>query len=174
MISGRYYGGESILPQGSFSSSALTVTAGRLYGTPFYVPRTQAFDRIGIYVNTTAAGKAGRCLVYAIGSDGLPGSLVFDPGANLNAGVFGANEHTIALTLPGDTWYLTAFWSDGAPVVGGFSPGPAFFGLGTLNESGRAASVYVDVAGGFGSAPATFGAPTYNTGAQPRIVLRAA
>lgn len=157
----------------NYAATNLTMTVNRLYGCPTVLP-AGTYDRVGIVVGAAAAaGKLLRVLVYAMGSNGLPGALLLDPGANLAADAIATVEHTISFTLAQTTLIVPSVWSDGAPQIGAWTTmGRAWFG----KASGSAAKqgvAYKD--GTFGSPPSPFGTPTgYISATMPRIRWRAA
>lgn len=109
MVPDRYYG----LGQGTNTAS---LTADRLYGQYFPLPRGATFDRIGIDVHTGAADKHVRLGIYKDDDlDGYPESLVLDAGV---VDVATSGEKTVIINQHLEAGlYFLAFISDGAPTL---------------------------------------------------------
>jgi len=109
MVPGSFYG----LCQGT---NTAVLTADQLYGQYFPLPRGATFDRIGIDVQTGAAGKHIRLGIYKDDDlDGYPKSLVLDAGV-VNVDTSGEKHITINQHLEAGLYFL-AFISDGAPTL---------------------------------------------------------
>ena len=148
MVTGSYYG----LCQGTNTSA---LTADKLYGQYFPLPRGATFDRIGIDVHTGAAGKSVRLGIYKDDDlDGYPEGLVLDAGvvdvATSGEKVININQHL----EPG--LYFLAFISDGAPTLW-LTQTPAYPSpLGLGGTIAYPVLVYEKAAAGYGSLPDTF------------------
>lgn len=161
--------GYSYGPQtGTPSSSA--ATAGQLHAYPLIINRaSQAFDRIGINVNTGATGSTVRLGIYA-DSGGLPGALLVDAGT-VDTATAGDKVLTIAQTLSRGRYWVAAVAQGGAPTLGTVTGVSPYVGKPTVSGSGHTAAYHVT--GVTGALPGSFGAPA-DTNFALRAILRAA
>lgn len=106
---GRYFG--PFITGGTVTTQS-AASANSLRAFPFFVPKTQKFDRIAIRVTTLASGTTpkARLGVYEDKGDGsvYPGKLVLDAG-EVDVNTTGLKELTINLTLKGGKLYWLAF-----------------------------------------------------------------
>lgn len=149
--------------------AGLATSANNQDMMPFYVPVTQAFDRIAINVTSLAAGNA-RLGIYADSGAVYPGELVLDAGV-VTTGTIGIRALTINLMLAPGLYWLARL-QDAAPSLQGLTPaGMLALGSEDLGISActgyRLSRPYAD---GF---PSSFpsGAP-YLTGSRPAVFLR--
>lgn len=120
----------------------LTVTAERLYASPFYTCNDIIIDQIGFRVRTTAAGKFGRVGVYANAlGRALPSKLILDGGTK-SVGTTGFKSTDTWLYLKGGRLYWFAFLSDGTPVIAAGESLPVL-GFHGLNDAGAVSIFYV-------------------------------
>lgn len=106
-VSGDYY---SMLGA-SGTATNFAINANRMYLVPFYVPETATFDRIGIYVSSTAAASV-RLGIYE-NSSGVAGDLVVDAGT-VSTASSGLQTATISQSLTQGVYWLAAI-SNGTP-----------------------------------------------------------
>ena len=114
-IAGRYYDGAN-----GQAISTLGAVDGRLYITPFFVPRTTTFDQIGINVTATAASSVIRLGIYNMTTGQDPTSLVLDAGTVDSATSTGIKTITISQQLTAGLYALASCAQGGAPSVGSF------------------------------------------------------
>ena len=157
----------------TFSTTALTMVANRLYATPIVLP-AGTYDRVGILVGAGGgSGKLARVLLYAP-NGALPDALILDPGSDLDANTIANPEHTINLVIGKPTLLIAAVWSDGTPQIGGWTvPGRNWWGSASAS-AGRQAMLY-HTGYTYGTTPPAFGSATaYVASMVPRIRFRAA
>jgi hypothetical protein len=146
-----------------------------MYAYPLWVPNDVTVDRIGINVTTGVGSSAARCLIYADNGAGAPGTLLFDPGADLTTTGTGVQEHTVSWALTrGLVWLAMETNSSGTfatnqtHVISLYSQ---LVGHGNLTSSGQ--GVVTTGAISFGAGPTPF--PTHAVSAVcPVIRVRAA
>ena len=109
LITGKWVG----LP--AVTSAVAAPAVNQAFLTPFWVPRSQAFDRIGLFVTTAVAASTIRLGVYA-DNNGVPGALITDYGT-VDTTTTGAKEITIALTQGPALLWLCAASQGGTPTV---------------------------------------------------------
>ncbi len=150
MVPGNYYGGS----QGTNTGA---ITADKLYGQYFPLPRGATFDRIGIDVSVEAAGKHVRLGIYRDDDlDGYPDSLVLDAGV-VDVATSGEKVISIDQHLESGLYFL-AFISDGAPtlwlIASPLWPSPLGLGAGIAYPC----FVYEKTGVGYGALPDPFAA----------------
>jgi len=164
MVLGSYYG----LCQGT---NTAVLTADKLYGQYFPLPRGATFDRIGIDVYTGVAGSHVRLGIYKDDDlDGYPESLVLDAGVVDTAT---SGEKIVAIDQhlePG--LYFIAFISDDAPAVWLTStPGyPSPLGLG--GTIGYPRFIYEKASVGYAALPDPFTAGGASVNAAWAVAMR--
>jgi hypothetical protein len=114
-ISQRWYDGTFPVGVQSTSTAAFTIQADRLYAFPFWCPRSQAWDRIGVNVFTLEAGKKAKLGIFSMGTDGYPATRLFG-GTEFDLGSTGSKEEALSLTTDAGMFYL-ALRSDTAGAV---------------------------------------------------------
>ena len=98
-----------------YTAAARALVANRLFYTPFFVPRTTTFTRIGVNVSVLAASSTIRLGIYNNGNGVPSGAPLLDAGT-VSGATTGEKEITISQTLtPG--WYWLAVVSDGVPQL---------------------------------------------------------
>jgi len=114
-ISGRYY-----FPWGMFPDTAGTrvVTSGRVYYYAFVCTKTTTWTRIGTRISSGVSGTA-RLGIYAVGSTGLPTTLLQDFGT-VSTSISGEKEITISYQMNPGTYYLALVSSAAATFTGYF------------------------------------------------------
>lgn len=180
MIAGNYYDSTQVFGGRDTGTGALVanilyavpfipVSLSRSYGTPVGI------DRLAINITTGAsAGKKLRLGVYALGSDGKPGSLIVD-GGELAADSIAGVEDTVSQSLQcGVPCYLVVV-SDGTPTVRllefvGQKTGQTVNNDNTLRFAWQVSLTYT---AGVTVLPATFGSPSVSS-AAPQIMVRVA
>lgn len=167
--SGRFYNTRSFLA-GINGTGALT--ANTIYASPLWIPPGAALDRIGI--NTTvaaAAGKVARLMLFAAGTDDLPGALLLDAGTVAADAVAGDLLLTIAYTPPPGLIYA-AVVCDGTPTLTMVQNAAAPYGFATVAAANYGGSP--SKANGGTTAPNPFGAVgAYVTGTYFLVGVRA-
>ena len=99
-----------------YAAATQTLTANRLYATPFWVARAMTVDRIAIEVATAgAAGEAARLGIYKDGTNLYPGDLVVDAGT-VAVDSTGIKTVTISEALTKGLYWV-AVVSDGTPGI---------------------------------------------------------
>jgi hypothetical protein len=165
-FSGYYYA-SSMITAGALA--ATTTSANNLDAFPIIVPVEQAFDRIGVNVVSTPAGKL-RLGIYA-DNNGKPGSRILDSG-EIDVSSTGLKTATINITLePGLYWLVKV--QDNTPGLSGLNATDMFtigldssLGIGTGWR--RASYNYAALPDPFGTSL------TFRTGGQVIIFLRKA
>jgi hypothetical protein len=114
-ISDRYY-----FPWGMFPDTAGTrvVTSGRVYYYAFVCTKTTTWTRIGTRISSGVTGTA-RLGIYAVGSTGLPTTLLQDFGT-VSTSISGEKEITISYQMNPGTYYLALVSSAAATFTGYF------------------------------------------------------
>lgn len=138
-----WYDGTPPFGIGQASGSA-TLVANRLYGIPFWTPWETTWDEIGIHVATADAGKKIKLGIYDLGTDALPGALIFG-GSELGLDSVGPISNTaIAQTLSPGLYYLAIRSnSSSAQVTRMTRSSVRFLPVSQLNDTG-AASCYTN------------------------------
>jgi hypothetical protein len=164
---GKYYG---VMGGNNVITATSAVTASRLYTIPFLVLTAETFDRIGIYVQTGAAGSARLGIYRDVGS--APGSLLLDAG-EIDATDAGAKEIVINQTLQPGLYWLAINFNSTPKVMGPTSvsnlTGMGIDSIGLINAG---SSVYYTTSA-YGALPNPHPAPTVGT-VCPGILLRRA
>lgn len=168
-VPGRFYFGPTACDSGTQSA----ITVNTLVAYPFYVPRQQTFNTIGIDCTTLASGKSIELAIYA-DADGAPAALVHDCGT-VSVNTSGFKEVTaLGLTLAAG-WYWLAVASDGTPslrrTVGSVSGSVQGWLMGNTNgDSPTATRVGVTGAWTFaaGAAPDPF--PAWTATNTPNLI----
>lgn len=113
---GRYFG--SFLTGGALTTQAVG-SVNSLRAFPFFVPKTERFDRISINVATAGTGTTPRVRLGIYADDGsvYPGALVLDAG-EIDVSTTGVKELTIDQKLIGGKLYwLVLVGQDTASLV---------------------------------------------------------
>lgn len=103
------------------SSSAVTLTADRLYFVPYLLDCQADVDSIAVRVGTGAAGSSLRLGIYDTDHNGHPGARLGETSAldcSSSSTNLSGSITPIKLT---QGWYWLAIVSNGAPVVGRYS-----------------------------------------------------
>jgi hypothetical protein len=156
-ISGRYY-----LEPG-LTTTAIALVQSRLRVSPFHIPESSTWDRIGSHCTVAAASSTLRWVVYA-DSSGYPGSLLLDTGAvGDTSTTAGFKEATISLTLPAGRYWRGAVAQGGTPTVHS-QPAQVMRGVGLsqseiVNNGGSAVGYFLDAITGAAPTPFTAAAP---------------
>lgn len=168
----RYKTGAYYFPQAGRTTNANG--ASTMTAVPFWVGKTQAFDRIGCAVTTLDAAASIRLGIYADTGEGLPGALVVDAGTVSGAAV-AAVEATISQTLAPGWYWLAAVNQGGNPTTRCISiVAPLAIGASTVAEATQSQPVTgVNMTGVTGALPGTF-TLTGRSLAPALVVLRAA
>ncbi len=98
--SGRYYNSF----QAYTTKSGITVTRNQIIAMPFFVPTSQSFDRIGVYVNSSAVNGKARVGIYS--DDGVYPSTPVLLSNELDCSSTGFKEDTISVTLNPALYWL--------------------------------------------------------------------
>lgn len=172
---GEYVLSDRFNAPGGYGATAVTLTADRLYVQPIYLNGCQ-YDRIGVNVGASAAGKSVRLSIYARNPTNTQevGQLLVDGGGALSVASTGWVEHAIVWSPPRPGWYLAVIHSDGTPSLAGWTSAntPAIWTWHLL--AGRT-SILVKDGTAFGPAPNPFpSSPTVVTNLGIRVGLRVA
>lgn len=109
--SGNYYDALVSYPAGNWGAGA--ITSLRLYACPVFVPNTVTISEFGINVTTLAASGLARIGVYAMGTDGKPGAIVWQGATTLDTSTTGEKTFTgLTQELTGGTYYWFALVFD--------------------------------------------------------------
>lgn len=92
---GLYYGTAPVT-----GNSTRALTNIRNWYVPIFIPRTKAYDRIGVEVTVAGTTAALRLGIFLDDGAGRPGARLFDAGT-VTPGAPGVSEITIAQTIPG-------------------------------------------------------------------------
>jgi hypothetical protein len=111
-IVNRYYFGWGVTPG---TAGTRVATASRVYYVLFANPTSTTWTRVGTRIATGTTGSS-RLGIYAVGSTGLPTTLLQDFGTVTNTS--GDKEITIEYTLAPGSYYL-ALVSDNTPTFAG-------------------------------------------------------
>jgi hypothetical protein len=133
---GQWYASRSTIP-GS-QSGTLALNATEWYASPLWVPEARAIDRVGVAVSTGVAASVMRLAAYGVGSNGLPGPLLFDFGT-VSTATSGEKEITVSVTLPSGIIFLAGA-SDGAISINVSAVSGGWQGFGA---SSQAADAYI-------------------------------
>lgn len=164
LVAGRWY--QSQMHGTPGGGNTVTVTAGILYATLFWVPNPITAISLNVHVTTLAAGNC-RPGIYN-DSNGAPGSLVVDGGA-LSTGTTGVKTATISTALtPGLYWLAVLF--EAAPAVRSMGGTPTIV-LGFSSNSDTTIHQGVEASQAYGALPSTFPASSLSTGDHPRVVI---
>lgn len=143
------------------------------YANKLMIPRGQVTSRV--FCETTVAAAGGKLLrvgLYTVGTDGLPGALLYDSGslaADAAAGDIGAN---VVMTIPYDEVYATVV-SDGTPTLRAYTieRAPQFMGWrGAVTAVTKETMVSNTLT--YGALPATFGAITTYSSIGYRVGIK--
>lgn len=129
-FSGRYYD-NAFHPITRVTSAQ---AAGRLELAPFFVSEDFAIDRIGVAVSTAVASSLCKILVYDSGSDGWPGSVVYQSG-DLDCSTTGAKEATVSFTFTAGVKYWIGTWANSTQTLRCIATG-ATVSLGPTSNTG--------------------------------------
>lgn len=150
-VAGRYY----TYPASGAAADFLMIE-NTLYFLPFFVPKTQAFDRLSFWISTGAGAAENevRTGIYR-NANGTPGTRLVDNGRSVVGTGTNAFEVTISQVLsPG--WYWLAIIANRAPSGSATQPtirgyantvaGPGYYLIGTPspNPSSQANPSYRD------------------------------
>jgi hypothetical protein len=94
------------------------VTSGRVYYYAFVCTKTTTWTRIGTRISSGVTGTA-RLGIYAVGSTGLPTTLLQDFGT-VSTSISGEKEITISYQMNPGTYYLALVSSAAATFTGYF------------------------------------------------------
>lgn len=147
------------------------ISANILYAIPFFVARTEKFDRIAINV-TVAAASLARLGIYADDGTIAPGRLVLDAG-EVSLTPSGVKEITISQELIGGQLYWLALVSDAGATANRSLALASLYGVILGVSSALPTAWYTAYYRSFTYAalPDPFGTPTIGTGG-PGIFLR--
>lgn len=138
---------------GQLTAASLVVSINRLYTVPFIVAQNTTFTRIGIEVQTGAAGSA-RLGIYNF-ANGIPTTLVADLGT-VTTNVSGTKEITISQNLAAGFYALAVVFS-ATPTI--------YSGDDTIYDYSLAAHIFGRSSSGAGTA--TGGYQAFTFGALP-------
>lgn len=93
---------------GATAGAAAETTSDQLYGIPFFVAKTETFDRIAINITFASAGKTSRLGIYADTGLVAPGRLILDAGT-VPHDATGVQEIVISQTLLGGQLYWLSY-----------------------------------------------------------------
>jgi len=139
-------------PIGAATTTTQALVANRFYVFPFYVPGTQSFDRIAVYVSTLSAGQI-RLGVYEDNGQVYPGTLVVDAGT-VDSGTTGTKTLTISEILT-DKLYWTCLIGNSTPTLYGVASTSAYAPLGSAAPGGTNYTGYYKDST-YGSLPSEF------------------
>lgn len=160
------------------AGAAVAPVVNQVVYTPFFVPFAISVSRLGAMLASSPTGQNLRFAIYAVGSDGLPGSLICDFGTNVTATSYSAVAGTAQALQRG--WYYFAMNANATSYSPyGFAPSnvPAAMisGLLPILFSAIGTPVVLNAASQtFGAFPGTATAPTTNFANFPVPVLLAA
>lgn len=168
--SGLWYSVQSLVP-GIGHAGTQALVANEIYGTPLWVPKSIAIDRVGIAVQT-GAGSLTRLMAHSPLADGMPGALLFDFGT-VSTATSGDKELTVSATLPAGMLWLTCI-PDGAITAYGYTATTWQFAGHSSQGGGNDYSPHR--ANGSQTAPDPFGTSsiTWITGQFIRLAVRTA
>jgi hypothetical protein len=157
-ISGRYYDVAHNMALGTWGGSAMT--ALRLCASPIYVPNDVTLSEIAINVTAAVASSLARVAMYNVGSDGKPGTLLFQGASTLDTGAStGEKILTESHAVTGGKWYYLAVVSDAAiSIHGGPTITLGHFGWPSHSSTSREGMFYKAL--GSLTIPDPFGTPT--------------
>lgn len=153
---------------GYFSSTDSSFTADIITATPFIVPVTTTFTKIGI--NITSAGTNARLGIYNF-SNGLPTTLVLDAGS-ISVASLGEKEIVISQSLTAGIYALAVNFSatTSAQTADADGTGVTNYFLGFLNGLTGTGQMSARMSSAFGAMPASFTLSSYGTSSQTPIV----
>ena len=123
-------------------SGALTLVANKLYGRPFFVPRTITIDRIGIRVVTGEAATNAKLAIYNSNASLQPSSLLLDAGiVSLATAEAVSIEINQQLTK---AWYFFALLANSTTAAVVLISNPSWTPIGMSHLGGGASSTYYD------------------------------
>jgi hypothetical protein len=166
---GNYYGVLGANSSTSTSSPAINY----IYAVPFLVLKTEAFDRISIYVNTLAIEGKARLGIY-YDSNTSPGALLLDAG-EVDTSTTGAKEIAINQILAPGLYWLAIIYSV-TPVILACNQVINVLGFGTPSFSSNAignSTCYL-TSQAYGELPNPHPTPAIATVSVPGIALRRA
>lgn len=150
------------------TASTAGVTADTLYAVPFVVGNSDTADRIGIDVQSSAAGSV-RLGIYN-SSGGAPSSLLLDAGT-VSVSTTGQKNITISQALsPG--MYFLALVSDVAPTIAGIDETEMLWSYGLQSQVGSTQLNRISASHTYAALPDPFPSITLDTGNNARISLR--
>jgi hypothetical protein len=166
-VSGKYYG----ILGGSIYTSTKGLIADRLYAFPFFVVKSETFDRIAISVSTEINPSAVRLGIYYDNGLGAPAALLLDAGA-IDSSTTGVKALVInQLLLPGLYW-LTML-TNGAITVTAYSECIDLTGIGSSSYISGCTNYYTPQA--YGELPNPHPSPDSDILSKaPAIALRRA
>lgn len=153
-----------------FTSNGRSMTANRLYATPFFCRVSHTFSQMAI--TQSAASPTGNVLL-GIYSDqnGLPGSKLLEFTPLVFSGSTGIRTVTDTISLTGGTWYWLAAVADAALGVVGFDNAtPSFLGVGAMIQDHGLPTAYtttLDLAANVDVYAPIYGSHTYGTLPSP-------
>lgn len=129
-ISGQYY---DTACHGT-AAGTIAGAANRVEMMPFTCNNSFLVTEIGVSVSTAASGALGKCFIYEASANGLPDTLLWEAGGNLDFGTTGFKFHTTSQTLySGKVYWLGLRHSAAATVRGVAVASAANLGLNTSN-----------------------------------------
>lgn len=149
------------------TANTKTLTANRIYYTPFLLVHSLDVASLGFSVSiAAAAGIIARVGIYSFKQNGYPGGLVSETG-NVLVDSLGNKTAVITQRFYPAGWYVAAIISNGAPTVRAMNAGssanmavPSPFGLDGATPPIPIAFRDEDIAAGWTAMPTVAGATT--------------
>ena len=89
------------------ASTSGAPVANQVVYTPIFVPFAISLSKLGVFTSGSPTASAFRCALYAFGTDGLPGNIIYDFGYNVaSSGLSSAAASAQSLSKG---WYYLAF-----------------------------------------------------------------
>lgn len=152
------------------STTTSATTASRLIVTPFWVPSSGTYDRIGAEVTSGAAASTVRLGIWADTGSFYPGSLVLDAGTiDGNSATF--QEITISQYLSQGVVWIGAAAQGGTPTLRWINTSIAILPQLSTNTGISVGYFQASVTGAF---DASFAASQSVITSAPRVLMRRA
>lgn len=167
LLPGRYH----TFPGGG-ASGTLALTAGQLYGIPFYNAQARTVTKIAIHVTTLGSAASARLGVYQDNGSLYPGTRVADCGV-VSMAATGLKEITgLDISLAANTLYWLALVCNVGATVAALTAGNGWLLLGYSTALNVVGYGFYRVAFAYGALPTPFtaGGAAQNT-AIPKIAV---
>ncbi|MBI3771457.1 MAG: hypothetical protein HY272_01940 [Gammaproteobacteria bacterium] len=159
-----------------FGGATVTLSANRLYATPYLTQGMIAVNSLICYVSTAAAGKKIRIGLYDIDAfSGYPNNLILES-TDIDAGTTGKKTSTFSTKRLNPGWYYAAAISDGVPAMLASPASAASFSPVGMDASLlQNTYTYKDVSAGWLALPDPVSPPfMFSNSNSPLIVLGSA